>query len=93
MKKRFNEEQITGFLRQAEARMPVKELCRTHGFPEVRNYLWRNKHGCISVPDAKRPKPLESENARLKQLLAETLIEHEITRKPCEKSGQRTVST
>lgn len=89
MKKRFTEEQIIGFLRQAEAGMPIKELCRKHGFSEASYYLWKNKFGGMSVPDAKRLKELESENARLKKLLAETLLENEITKEALRKSGER----
>jgi putative transposase len=85
MKKRFTEEQIIGFLRQAEAGMPIKELCRKHGFSEASYYLWKNKFGGMSVPDAKRLKELESENARLKKLLAETLLENEITKEALRK--------
>ena len=85
MKKRFTEEQIIGFLRQAEAGLPVKELCRKHGFSEASYYLWKSKFGGMSVPDAKRLKELESENARLKKLLAETLLEKEITKEALRK--------
>ena len=70
MKKRFSEEQIIGFLREAEAGMPIKDLCRRHGFSEASYYLWRSKFGGMNVPDAKRLKDLEAENARLKKLLA-----------------------
>lgn len=80
MKKRFSEEQIIGFLREAEAGLPVKELCRRHGFSEASYYLWRSKFGGMSVPDAKRLKELETENTRLKKLLAESLLENEVTR-------------
>ena len=80
MKKRFTEEQIIGFLREAEAGMPIKDLCRQHGFSEASYYLWRSKFGGMSVPDAKRLKELEVENARLKKLLAESLLENEVTR-------------
>ncbi|MEG8101365.1 transposase, partial [Xanthomonas hortorum pv. gardneri] len=73
MKKRFTEEQIIGFLREAEAGIAIKDLCRRHGFSEASYYLWRSKFGGMSVPDAKRLKDLESENARLKKLLAEQL--------------------
>ncbi|HMW78063.1 MAG TPA: transposase, partial [Rhodocyclaceae bacterium] len=69
MKKRFSEEQIIGFLREAEAGLPVKELCRRHGFSEGSYYLWRSKFGGMSVSDAKRLKELEAENTRLKRLL------------------------
>lgn len=80
MKKRFTEEQIIGFLRTVESGTPVKELCRKHGFSEASFYLWKNKFGGMDVSDAKRLKALEVENARLKKLLAETLLEHEITK-------------
>lgn len=80
MKKRFSEEQIIGFLREADAGMPVKELCRKHGFSEASYYLWRSKFGGMSVSDAKRLKALEAENAKLKKLLAEAMLEKEVTR-------------
>lgn len=48
-KKRFSEEQVTGFPREAEAGLPVKDLCRRHGFSEASYYLWRSKLGGISV--------------------------------------------
>lgn len=85
MKKRFSEEQIIGFLREAEAGLPVKELCRRHGFSEASYYLWRSKFGGMSVPDAKRLKELETENSRLKKLLAESLLENEVTREALRK--------
>lgn len=80
MKKRFTEEQIIGFLREADSGLPIKELCRRHGFSEASYYLWRSKFGGMSVPDAKRLKELESENARLKKLLAESMLENEAVR-------------
>jgi putative transposase len=80
MKKRFTEEQIIGFLREAEAGVGVKDLCRRHGFSEASYYLWRSKFGGMSVSEAKRLKALEAENTRLKKLLAETLLESEITK-------------
>ena len=85
MKKRFTEEQIIGFLREAEAGLPVKELCRRHGFSEASYYLWRSKYGGMSVPDAKRLKELEVENTRLKKLLAESILENEVTREALRK--------
>lgn len=80
MKKRFTEEQIIGFLREAEAGLPIKELCRKHGFSEASYYLWRSKFGGMSVPDARRLKELETENGRLKKLLAEQMLENEVIR-------------
>mgnify|MGYP000866633405 CR=1 FL=1 len=85
MKKRFTEEQIIGFLREAEAGLPVAELCRRHGFSEASYYLWRNKFGGMSVSDARRLKELETENARLKKLLAESLLENEVTKEALRK--------
>lgn len=78
MKKRFTEEQIIGFLREVEAGMPVKELCRLHGFSEASYYLWKSKFGGMSVPPDKRLKEPDAANARLKKLLAESMLENEI---------------
>jgi putative transposase len=80
MKKRYSEEQIIKFLREADTGIPVKDLCRRHGFSEASYYLWRGKFGGMDVSDAKRLKALEAENTRLKKLLAEALLEQEVTR-------------
>jgi len=80
VKKRFSEEQIIGFLREAEAGMAIKELCRKHGFSEASYYLWRSKFGGMTVSDARRLRELETENTRLKKLLAESMLEIEVTR-------------
>ena len=85
MKKRFSEEQIIGFLREADKGVPVKELCRKHGFSEASYYLWRGKFGGMDVSDARRLKVLESENAKLKKLLAETMLENEVTKEALRK--------
>jgi putative transposase len=73
--KRFTEEQIIGFLKQAEAGMPMKDLCRKHGFSSASFYLWRSKFGGMEVNEAKRLKELEGENAKLKKLLAEAHLD------------------
>lgn len=78
MKKRFSEEQVIDFLRETEAGMPIKDLCRQHGFSEASYYLWRSKFGGMSVPDANRLKDLEAENTRLKKLLAEQVFENDV---------------
>jgi putative transposase len=85
MKKRFTEEQIIGFLREAETGLAVKELCRQHGFSEASYYLWKAKYGGMGVPEAKRLKELDTENARLKKLLAESLLENEIIKEALRK--------
>ena len=86
MKKRYSEEQIIGFLKEADAGVPIKELCRRHGFSEASYYLWHSKFGGMDVSDAKRLKALESENARLKKLLAEALLENEVTKEVLRKN-------
>lgn len=85
MKKRFTEEQILDFLKQAEAVVSVAELCRRHGFSDASFYTWRAKFGGMTVPDAKRLKELEVENNRLKKLLAESMLENEVTREALRK--------
>jgi putative transposase len=85
VKKRFSEEQIIGFLREADRGVAVKDLCRKHGFSEASYYLWRSKFGGMDVSDAKRLKALEAENARLKKLLAESMLENEVTREALRK--------
>jgi putative transposase len=77
MKKRFSEAQIIGFLREAEAGVNIKDLCRQHGFSDVSFYTWRRKFGGMDVSDAKRLKELETENSRLKKLLAEAILDKE----------------
>ena len=85
MKKRFTEEQIIGFLREAESGLLLAELLRRHGFSEVSYYLWRSKFGGMNVSNARRLKELELENARLKRLLAESMLENEVTKEALRK--------
>lgn len=85
MKKRYTDEQIIGFLREAEGGMPVKDLCRRHGFSEASYYLWRSKFGGMSVSDAKRLRELEVESSRLKKLLAESMLENEVMKEALRK--------
>ena len=85
MKKRFSEEQIIGFLREADKGVAVKELCRKHGFSEASYYLWRSKYGGMDVSDARRLKALETENVRLKKLLADAMLENEVTKEALRK--------
>ena len=76
-RKRYTEAQILGFLKEADAGIPVKELCRKHGFSDASFYNWRSKYGGMELSDIRRLKALEQENARLKKLLAETLLDKE----------------
>ena len=71
---RFTEEQIIGILRQTEAGVRVVDLCRQHGISEATFYKWRSKFGGMNIPDAKRLRQLEEENARLKRLVGEKLL-------------------
>ena len=82
---KFTEEQIVGILQEQAAGAKTAELCRRHGFSEASFYLWRNKFGGMSVSDSKRLKELEAGNTRLKKLLAESLLENEVTREALRK--------
>ncbi len=70
-----SEEQIIGFLKQVEAGVPVKDVCRQGGISEATFYNWRAKYGGMDVPDARRLRELEGENAKLKRLLAEAHLD------------------
>lgn len=72
---RFSEEQIIGILREHEAGSPTADVCRKHGVSSATFYKWKAKFGGLEVSDAKRLKALEDENAKLKKLLAETMLE------------------
>lgn len=76
MKKRFTEEQIIGVLKEADAGAKVAELCRKYGISDATYYNWKAKFGGMTVSDAQRLKALESENARLKRLLAESMLDN-----------------
>jgi putative transposase len=68
---RFSEEQIIGILKQAEAGVKVRDLCRQHSISDYTYYRWKSKYGGMEVSEARRLKALEEENRQLKQLLAE----------------------
>ena len=72
---KYSEEQIIGFLKQVEAGVPVKDVCRRGGFSDATFYKWRAKYGGMDVPDARRLRELEGENAKLKRLLAEAHLD------------------
>ena len=74
-KSRFTEEQIIGFLRQAEAGIPIKEVCRNGGVSDGTVYKWRSKFGGMEASEAQRLRELEAENAKLKKLLAEAHLD------------------
>lgn len=75
MKKRFSDEQIIRILREAESRDElIKDLCKRHNITEQTFYRWRNTFGGMDVAEARRLKDLESENEKLKRLVAEQLL-------------------
>lgn len=77
-KSRFSEEQVIAILREQEAGRPTADLCRKHGISAGTFYKWKAKYGGMDVSDAKRLKALEDENAKLKKLLAEAMLDNAI---------------
>jgi len=75
MKKRFSDEQIINVLKEQEAGFSVKEITRRHGIAEQTFYRWKSKFGGMEVSDAKRLRELETENSKLKQLLADAHLD------------------
>jgi putative transposase len=75
-RKRFSEEQIVGILKEHEAGVSVSDLCRRHGVSDASIYKWKAKYGGLEVSEAKRLKALEDENAKLKKLLAEAMLDN-----------------
>ena len=73
---RFSEEQIIGILKEQEAGSRTADVCRRHGISEPTFYKWKAKYGGLEVSEAKRLKALEDENARLKKLLAEAMLDN-----------------
>ena len=73
---RFSEEQIIGILREQEAGAATAEVCRKHGISSATFYKWKAKYGGLDVSEARRLKALEAENARLKKLLAEAMLDN-----------------
>lgn len=73
---RFTEEQIIGILKEHEAGVPVAELCRKHGISNASLYNWKAKYGGMDVSEARKLKALEDENARLKKLLADAMLDN-----------------
>ena len=73
---RFSEEQIVAILREQEAGVSTAELCRKHGVSSATFYKWKAKFGGLDVSEAKRLKALEDENAKLKRLLADAMLDN-----------------
>ena len=73
---RFSEEQIISILKEHEAGVPVADLCRKHGVSNASIYKWKAKYGGMDVSQARRLKALEDENAKLKKLLADSMLDN-----------------
>ncbi len=75
MKKSHREDQIIRILREAEAReVPIRDVCKQHNISEQTFFRWRNTYGGMDVAEARRPKELEAENAKLKRLVGEQAL-------------------
>ena len=72
---RFTEERIIGILREQEAGVPVADLCRKHGLSSPTFYKWKAKYGGMDVSEARRLKALEEENAKLKRMLVDSMLD------------------
>ena len=73
---RFTEEQIIGILREQEAGVATAEVCRRHGVSSATFYKWKAKFGGLDVSETRRLKALEDENARLKRMLADAMLDN-----------------
>ena len=74
-KSRFSDEQIIGILKEHQAGLSAAELCRRHGISDATFYKWRSRFGGMEVSDARRLRALEDENAKLKRLLADAMLD------------------
>jgi putative transposase len=84
-KSRFTEEQIIGVLREHEGGVQTADLCRKHGISPATFYQWKAKFGGLEVSEARRLRTLEAENARLKKLLAEAMLDNAVLKEVASK--------
>ena len=87
-KSRFTETQIIGMIKEQEAGMATAEVCRRHGLSPASFYKFKSKYGGMNVSDTHRLKSLEDENAKLKRLLADTMLERDLVRHWSEDNGR-----
>lgn len=86
-KTRFTETQIVSILKQQEAGIPTKEICRQHGISEATFYNWKSRYGGMEASDVKRLKDLEDENSRLKKMFADLSLDNQILKEIFAKKG------
>lgn len=79
-KSRFTETQIVAILKESEGGLPVADICRSHGISQATFYKWRSKYGGMDASLVKRLKELETENARLKRMYADSELDKQILR-------------
>jgi putative transposase len=84
---RFTEEQIIGILKEQEAGATTVDVCRKHGISDATFYKYKAKYGGMDVSDARKLKALEDENAKLKKLLAEAMLDNAILKDVAAKNG------
>lgn len=84
---RFSEEQIIAILKEQEAGLATTEVCRRHGISSPTFYKWKAKFGGLEVSEAKRLRQLEDENAKLKKLLAEAMLDNAVLKDLASKNG------
>ena len=85
-KSRFTEEQIIGMIKEQEAGLPTAEICRKYGLSSATFYKLKSRYGGMEVSDARKLKSLEAENAKLKRLLAEAMLDNVALKDLLEKS-------
>ena len=85
-KSRFSEEQIIAVLREQEGGMKTVDVCRKHGISSATLYAWKAKYGGMDVSQARKLKVLEDENARLKRLLADAMLDNAVLKEAAAKN-------
>jgi putative transposase len=92
-KSRFTETQIVNILKEADAGILIKEICRKHGISDATYYNWKSKYGGMNASDLKRMKEIERENSQLKRMYAELSIENRALKDLIEKNSRATGKT
>jgi putative transposase len=86
-KTRYSEEQIIGILKEAEAGIPITELCRKYGISDATYYNWKARYGGMTTSEMRRLRQLEDENRRLKQLVADLILDNQALKAVISKNG------